>query len=82
MMPFQFYTSQSLYKVNTGRIVKILVPDGTNSGTCAVVVVEEFPVSNVADARYDMPLLINVKKIALVKPEVCVRAGRFLILRT
>ena len=51
----------------------ILVPDGTLSGAEATILLETFTVSDVLDDRYDMPLLMKVGKVLLIKPEVIPR---------
>ncbi|KAJ7766435.1 hypothetical protein B0H14DRAFT_2402970, partial [Mycena olivaceomarginata] len=56
-------------EVTAGRITTILVPEGTASDACAVVIMQRFAVSDTTDGRFDMPLLINMNKIVLVKPE-------------
>ncbi|KAJ7649282.1 hypothetical protein B0H17DRAFT_1270814 [Mycena rosella] len=52
-----------------GRVVNILVPEGTLTDTGAVVVIEQFSISVFNDARLDMPLLIRTDTKFAVKPK-------------
>ncbi|KAJ7165291.1 hypothetical protein C8R46DRAFT_1163680 [Mycena filopes] len=52
--------------VIAGRIVKSLLPDNHSSGLGSFTVVEQFNVSDVNDARLNMPLLLRVGRSLVV----------------
>ncbi|KAJ6583373.1 hypothetical protein DFH09DRAFT_1308895 [Mycena vulgaris] len=56
-------------EVLAGRIIMILVPDGTLSSAEATIILEAFIVADTLDDRYDMPLLMKAGKVLLIKPE-------------
>ncbi|KAJ6549107.1 hypothetical protein DFH09DRAFT_1262788 [Mycena vulgaris] len=62
-----FFSSEN--KVLAGRILKILIPDGTLADAQAIIVLQKFTVSDATDEKYDMPLLINADEVCLVRPE-------------
>jgi hypothetical protein len=55
-------------KVVAGRILKILVPEGTDRD--ATVVVEHFSIADDNDPHFDMPLLHTTNQFHILKPKV------------
>ncbi|KAJ6595239.1 hypothetical protein DFH09DRAFT_906296, partial [Mycena vulgaris] len=54
-----FFTEDKQVRTIAGRIVNILAPEGTQTDTGAVVIIEQFSISVFNDARLNMPLLIR-----------------------
>ncbi|KAJ7135192.1 hypothetical protein C8R43DRAFT_894348, partial [Mycena crocata] len=56
-------------EVLAGRILKILIPEGTLLNARAFIVLQQFIVADTTDERYNMPLLIKTDQTLLLKPE-------------